>query len=601
MFEKKYSWNYLPIQEAAATVAKDLNINIVIAKTMLNRGITSKEGMHSFLYPSLTDLHNPHLLKDMDKGVELVASALDSANFRIIGDYDVDGVMSTYILYTGLKKCGANVDYDIPRRVEDGYGLNPSMVRRAYDDGVDFIITCDNGIAAAESISLAKELGMTVVVTDHHQVPFTLSGSGEKIQQLPIADAVIDPHQDGCQYPYKNICGAVVALKFICALYEKVGKTFADAYEDFIEFAAFATDCDIMPLCDENRSIMFMGLQAAEKTKNVGLRALILAAGLHGKLYAHNFGFILGPCINATGRLEDAKISVELLTEKDEQKCIEMAGHLVSLNEERKKITNKGQEYAVKMVEEAIEATGRCDDVIVLYMPWVHESVAGLIASKVKERFYRPTIILTDSEDEKIIKGSARSIEAYNLYEELCKVEDIFTKFGGHPMAAGMSLPKEKFQELHDRLNENSRLKDEDFYEPLNLEGKMALSFVSNELVDTLSTIEPYGVGNPRPMFGAAAKVVGFATMGSPEAHHCKLFVMDKKGRVLACVAFGQSVEVKQFLIDEFGQEAFDKLAYNSSGRPSDFYVEMELAFTLDINEFRGSRTPQLQLKGYKK
>ncbi|MCF0186719.1 MAG: single-stranded-DNA-specific exonuclease RecJ, partial [Bacteroidaceae bacterium] len=418
-------------------IAKELEVDKVVARILVNRGLETLEDMKLFLKPDLkAQQADPRLFSGMERAVGLLLEAIsEGRKIRVIGDYDVDGIMSTYILYTAIKDCGGTVDYAIPRRIEDGYGVNPEMVKSAYEAGVEFIITCDNGIAATEAVEAAKELNMTVVVTDHHDIPFESNGD-EKVYKLPKADAIVNPKLPGDAYPFKGICGAQVAMKLATVLYEECGVD-QDKSEELVPFAAMACVCDIMELKGENRALVTEGLKAMSNTCHTGLKALITTTELGGRqITTHDLGFVLGPCLNATGRLDSAARALELLLESKQDKALGIAEELVELNEQRKDMTLKGFETAVKTVEDEGLAS---DTVLVLFLPKLHESLAGIVAGRIKERYYRPTIVLTRSENG--VKGSARSIEEYNMYEKLTEVKDIFSKYGGHPMAAGMSLP----------------------------------------------------------------------------------------------------------------------------------------------------------------
>lgn len=594
----------MPARENVASAAQKLHIDPIIAKLMINRGITSTEAMHSFLYPTLDNLHDPHLMTDMDAAVDEVVKAIHSnAKIRIIGDYDVDGVMSTYILMTGLKAAGATVDYDIPHRIEDGYGMNPAMVDRAYNAGINYIITCDNGIAAIEAVDRANSYGIKVIVTDHHKIQTKILEDGTEVENLPAALAIVDPHRQGDKYPFKEICGAVVAYKLIEVLYEKLNID-STKLKPLIQFAGFATECDVMPLTDENRSILKYALSDMLVSDNKGLSALIRANSLPGKkgtITAGNLGFQLGPCINATGRLEDAKLSVNLLLEDDDDICRDMAARLVALNTDRKEITTQGEERAYAMVEEIIRDRQALPDIICLYMPGVHESIAGLIAGRLKERYYRPSIVLTDADEKGVIKGSARSIDSYNMFEELSRVKDIFIKYGGHPMAAGMSLPRDKYEELDRRLNENSRLTEEEKTETVNVDVKIKrLSCITVDLINTIEKLEPFGLKNPKPLFGAKVWVNGINIMGK-DRNHLKMYIIDDTQKRLEAVTFYHADKYLDIMRAEFGKEAVEKLLINSRGSATSYVVEMELLFTLQTNEAFGQIVPQLMIEDIRK
>ena len=431
-------------------IGKKFHITPMTARIIRNRDVVGEEQIRKYLHGSTADLYSPWELSGMKDGISLLQQAVAGGEkIRVIGDYDIDGVCATYILLTGLKKIGANVDTVIPDRIKDGYGINEHLIDGAKKDGIQVIVTCDNGIAASSQISYAKELGMKVIVTDHHEVPYEEIESG-RVEKLPPADVIINPKQEYCNYPWKGLCGGAVAWKLVTALYETYGVGMEEAYK-LLEFAAIATVGDIMELQDENRIIVKEGLNRIHHTKNIGLKSLIEVNGLDREsIGAYHIGFVLGPCINAGGRLDTAKRALELFSSEDKESADRLAGDLKALNDSRKELTKDGVEEAIRQV---LETGRRSERVLVIYLPDCHESIAGIIAGKVKERFYRPTIVLTDAEEG--VKGSGRSIPGYHMFEELCKVGELFTKFGGHPMAAGMSLPKENIQKLRRQLNDN--------------------------------------------------------------------------------------------------------------------------------------------------
>ena len=413
-------------------IAEKFGIDQVTARLIRNRDIVGEPEIRKYLYGTKKDFYDPHLLKDADKLVEILMSKIkEQKKIRIIGDYDIDGVNASFILLRGLRRCHANADVEIPDRMKDGYGINEHLIRYAYEEGVDTILTCDNGIAAVEQTKLAKSLGMTILITDHHEVQ----------EEVPPADAVVNPRQADCPYPFKHLCGAAVAYKVICCLYEAYGIP-KEETEEFLEFAGFATVGDVMDLIGENRILVKEGLKRLNHTQNVGMASLIRACGLEEKeIKSYHIGFVLGPCINAGGRLDTAKRSLNLLLQKDRAKADVMAAELKALNDERKDMTQTGAEEAI----EWIEKEGRSQDkVLVVYLPDCHESLAGIIAGRIRERYNKPVFVLTDSIDG--VKGSGRSIEAYSMFEEMSKCKELYTKYGGHPMAAGLSLPKKMWK-----------------------------------------------------------------------------------------------------------------------------------------------------------
>ena len=575
-----------------AGLSAKLGVDPVIVRLMVNRGLSTYHEMEEFLHPTLNGFADSHLFADMDLACELLMEAIDQGEkIRVVGDYDVDGIMSTYILTTAIKEAGGDVDYAVPNRMVDGYGINPDMVQQAYDEGVRFIITCDNGIAASPAIDLAKELGMTFVVTDHHEVPFELAKDGEtKIQKLPNADAVVDPKRDDCQYPFKGICGAQVAWKLADVLFEFVGieKEKADA---FLQFAAIATVCDVMELRGENRATVYHGIKAIQSTDNVGLSALLARTELKGKpLSCYHLGFIIGPCLNASGRLDTAGKAIELLMEDDMAKALAMANELVELNSQRKNMTQIGIDKAKELIE---NSNLEKDRVLVIYIPELHESLAGIVAGRIRESYNKPVLVITDSEDG--AKGSGRSIPAYNMFEELTAVKDIFTKFGGHPMAAGVSLPKEKVDELRRRLNERCTLTEDDMQEIIKIDCDMPLSYITEELVESIDLLAPYGTGNTKPLFALKdVPILKAAHIGS-EGQYLRLTVETEKGAPMTAMVFRNVPDFQAAVAEKNGKEAWDKLcAGQSSG------VSMNIIYEPSINEFRGNRSIQIMIENFK-
>ena len=493
-------------------------------------------------------------------------------NRDVIGDYDIDGVCATHILLTGLKKIGANVDTVIPDRVKDGYGINEHLIDGAKADGVDVIVTCDNGIAAYQQIAYAKELGMKVIVTDHHEVPFEENENG-RLEKLPPADVIINPKQERCAYPWKGHCGGAVAWKLVAALYETYNVAMEEAYK-LLEFAAIATVGDIMELQDENRIIVKEGLKRIHHTKNIGLRSLIEVNGLErDSIGAYHIGFVLGPCINAGGRLDTAKRALELFASEDKEAADRLAGDLKALNDSRKELTKDGVEEAVHQV---LDTGRRSERVLVIYLPDCHESIAGIIAGKVKERFYRPTIVLTDAEDG--IKGSGRSIPGYNMFEELCKVGDLFTKFGGHPMAAGMSLPKENLQKLRSQLNENCTLTDEDMVERLSIDIAMPIQYINEEFISELKVLEPFGNGNSKPLFAERDFHVLQSQILGKNKNTVKVYGTNAAGCHMEGLYFGNPEEFLGLL------------------KKKD---TISITYYPSVNEFRGRKTLQIMIQDF--
>lgn len=554
-------------------IGKQYQITPMTARIIRNRNVVGEEAVRKYLNGTLEDLYAPWLLHGMKEGIALIQQAVaHGERIRVIGDYDIDGVCATYILLTGLKKIGAVVDTVIPDRIKDGYGINEQLIDQAKKDGIDLIVTCDNGIAAYSQISYAKKLGMQVLVTDHHEVPFEETADG-RVEKLPPADVIVNPKQACCTYPWKGICGGVVAWKLISALYETYGISQEKAYE-LLEFAAIATVGDIMELQDENRIVVKEGLKRIHHTKNIGLRSLIEVNGLDREaISAYHIGFVLGPCINAGGRLDTAKRALELFASEDKKCADSLAGDLKSLNDSRKELTREGVEEAIRQVEE----TGRRSErVLVIYLPDCHESIAGIIAGKVKERFYRPTIVLTDAEEG--IKGSGRSIPGYHMFEELSKVGDLFTKFGGHPMAAGMSLPKEKLEDLRRRLNESCTLTEEDLIEKVSIDIAMPLQYVSEEFINELKVLEPFGNGNSKPVFAERGFHVLRSQVLGKNKNTVKLYGVNDAGCQMEALYFGDPAPLLALL------EQKETIA---------------VTYYPAVNEFRGQRSLQIMIQDF--
>lgn len=523
-------------------IGRKYGIDPVIARIIRNRDITGDEAIEEYLNGTLADIPSWKLLKDIDKAVEIISGKIDAGTkMRIIGDYDIDGVTATYILLKGFKRLGANVDTYIPDRVEDGYGIHDHLIKKAMEDGIDTIVTCDNGISASSQITYAKELGMTVVVTDHHEVPFTDTEEG-RTYILPSADAIINPKQADCTYPNKNICGAVVAMKLVFALYEKY-RLPEEEKEDFLEPAAIATVGDIMDLQGENRILVKEGLARLPFTKNKGLKALIRAIGLEDqKITSYDIGFRLGPCINASGRLDTAMRSLALLQSEDEEEAAKLAGDLKALNDSRKALTEKGTEEAYKLIE---SSDLKNDRVMVVFLPECHESLAGIIAGRIREKYHKPTFVLTRG--EKSLKGSGRSTENYSMYEELVKCDSLLVQYGGHPMAAGLSIEEENVEKFRQTLNDNCTLTEEDMIPKIVIDVPMPISYINEELVEQLSILEPFGKGNTKPLFAQKnLRVLKVGIYGKTQ-NTVKLQLRDPSGAVMDGLYWGEAKEFADF------------------------------------------------------
>lgn len=534
-------------------MAKKYGIDPLIARIIRNRDIIDEKEITEYLYGGKEALHNPHLLKDVDKAAEIIAEGIAGKKaMRIIGDYDIDGVNATYILLDGIRRCGGNVDAAIPDRMKDGYGINEHLIEQALSDGKELLITCDNGIAAINEINFAKEKGMTVVVTDHHEIPYRNTEQGKEFLRSN-ADAIVNPKQADCPYPCKGICGAVVAWKLVQVLYERMDIPVEEA-DIFIENAGFATVGDVMDLTGENRILVKLGLKALEHTKNPGMKALIAKNKLSDKpLSAYHIGFVLGPCINASGRLDTAKRSLELLLERDEVKASALAGELVELNESRKYMTQQETQKAL----EQIEKEGReKDKVLVVYLPECHESLAGIIAGRIREAYQRPVFVLTRGEEG--VKGSGRSIEAYSMFDKMTEVAELFTKYGGHPMAAGLSMREEDIDKLREQLNQKAELSEEDMAEVVRLDAVLPMSYFTVDTIRQLSVLEPCGKSNTRPVFADRNIKITRAGIVGVNRNVLKLHLLDSKGNPVAGVYFGEVEKFLTFLSEKFGSEEVD-------------------------------------------
>ena len=534
-------------------MAKKYGIDPLIARIIRNRDIIDEKEITEYLYGGKEALHNPHLLKDVDKAAEIIAEGIAGKKaMRIIGDYDIDGVNATYILLEGIRRCGGNVDAAIPDRMKDGYGINEHLIEQALSDGKELLITCDNGIAAINEINFAKEKGMTGVVTDHHEIPYCNTEQGKEFL-WSNADAIVNPKQADCPYPCKGICGAVVAWKLVQVLYERMDIPVEEA-DIFIENAGFATVGDVMDLTGENRILVKLGLKALEHTKNSGMKALIAKNKLSDKtLSAYHIGFVLGPCINASGRLDTAKRSLELLLERDEVKASALAGELVELNESRKYMTQQETQKAL----EQIEKEGReKDKVLVVYLPECHESLAGIIAGRIREAYQRPVFVLTKGEEG--VKGSGRSIEAYSMFDKMTEVAELFTKYGGHPMAAGLSMREEDIDKLREQLNQKAELSEEDMVEVVRLDAVLPMSYFTVDTIRQLRVLEPCGKSNTRPVFADRNIKITRAGIVGVNRNVLKLHLLDSRGNPVAGVYFGEVEKLLTFLSEKFGSEEVD-------------------------------------------
>lgn len=575
-----------PFQE----IAEKFHIHLVLARLIRNRDVIGEEAIQLYLNGTIADLHDGMLMKDMDKAVEILLEKIEEGKkIRVIGDYDIDGINSTYILLEGLKALGGKVDIDIPDRMKDGYGLNQHLIDRAFDDDVDTIITCDNGIAAREEIAYGKSLGMTIVVTDHHEIPYEET-DGKKQYILPPADAVIDPKQQTCAYPFKLLCGAGVAYKVIEALFGAAGKDVEDV-DYLMENVAIATVGDVMDLVGENRIFVKQGLEMLKRTNNLGLQALIECTEVPvERLSAYHIGFVIGPCLNASGRLDTAKRALELLCAKTKKEAGILAGDLKALNDNRKDMTASAVEEAVKQVEET--KLGE-DKVLVIYLPDCHESLAGIVAGRMRERYHRPVFILTKAEEG--VKGSGRSIESYHMYEELNKCKTLLTKFGGHKLAAGLSMAEENVNELRTSLNEVAELTDDDLIPKVSIDMQMPFGYVTEAFVEELELLEPFGKGNIKPVFVEKNIEILSGKIFGKNKSVLKMRVQDGNGTQLDAMYFGDVEMFLGYFREKYGNVVVDAMLRGQRSK-------MMAAFTYypGINEYMGQKTVQIIIQNYR-
>ncbi|TCL60096.1 single-stranded-DNA-specific exonuclease [Kineothrix alysoides] len=573
-------------------IAEKYNIDPVLARIIRNRDITEEEEIRKYLKGGRQDMYAPDLFKDIDKAVALLCDKIkEGVRIRVIGDYDADGICSSYILLRGISACGGNVDTVIPHRIKDGYGLNDSLIEEAHNDGIDTIITCDNGIAAASQVSYARELGMRVIITDHHEIPYE-EEDGRRVYILPEADAVVNPKQEECNYPYKNVCGGVVAYKVVQALFSFLHpKDEMEIMEELLEIAAFATVCDVMELRDENRIIVKCGLQNMQHTRNQGLKALMEVCGLEGKpLSAYHIGFVLGPCINATGRLDTAKRALSLLSSRSRSEAVKIAAELKDLNDSRKEMTLKGTEEAVECIE---KTDWKKDKVLVVYLPECHESLAGIIAGRLREQYGRPVFVLTKGEDG--VKGSGRSIEGYHMYEEMVACKEYFTKYGGHKMAAGLSMEEENVERFRRKINEACRLTEEDFEEKVHIDAAMPFSYLTKERIGELGLLEPFGVGNSKPVFAQKnVHIINARIMGKNQ-NVGKYNIRDEEGGSYEMVYFGDLDKFHEFLSAQAGKENVVRMLEGGRGD-----IPISITYYPSINSYAGRESIQIVLQNYK-
>ena len=571
-------------------ISEKFHISPRVASLIRNRDVIGDDAIEKYLNGTIADLYDGMLMKDMDKAVAVLGEKIkENAKIRIIGDYDIDGIQSTYILLEGFRMLGADVDSDIPDRMKDGYGLNRNLIDRALEADVDTIVTCDNGIAAAEEIAYAKSMGMTIVVTDHHEVPYTEIGAGRRYI-LPEADAVVDPKQEDCTYPFKGLCGAAVAYKLVEALMEAMGKDAEDA-DYLMENVAIATIGDVMDLVDENRIFVKQGLDMLKRTENLGLKALMGCTGVNvDKLSPYHIGFVIGPCMNASGRLDTAKRALELLEAKKVAEADLLAGDLKALNDSRKDMTAQAVEEAFIQVE---NSELKDADVLVVYLPECHESLAGIVAGRIREKYYRPVFVLTKGAEG--LKGSGRSIETWHMYEGLNRVKHLLSKFGGHKMAAGLSMPEEKLEQFRKEINEKSGITPEDLNEKIAIDMQLPFECVNEKFIGELAVLEPFGKGNARPVFAERQVQVESARILGKNKNVLKLQVKDLHGTRMDAMYFG---DVNTFV--EYVREKFGDIACECLLRGHGHGIVMAFTYYPDINEYQGVRTPQIVIQNYK-
>ena len=558
-------------------IAEKYQISPIIARLMRNRDVIGDEAIDFYLNGTVEDLYDGLLMKDMDRAVDILKEKIEEGKkIRVIGDYDIDGVNATYILQQGLAGLGADVDTDIPDRIKDGYGLNQMLIDRALEDDVDTIVTCDNGIAAMSEIAYGKEQGMTIVVTDHHEVPY-LEENGKKKYLLPPADAVVDPHRADCEYPFKGLCGAAVAYKLVEVLYRVSGKSEQEVehlQDNLMENVAIATIGDVMDLVGENRVFVKKGLELLKTTKNEGLHALMQCTGVDtANLNTYHIGFVLGPCINAGGRLDTAKRALELLNASNRREAVTLAADLKELNDSRKEMTEEGVEEAVRQIE---SSSWKDDQVLVVYLPKCHESIAGIIAGRIKERYYRPTFVLTRGETG--VKGSGRSIEAYDMFAEMSRCRELFTKFGGHKLAAGLSLEEENVEVFRKRINELADLTEDDLQMKVSIDMRLPFPYINEELIHELKILEPFGKGNGKPLFAESKLRVIQPRIFGKNRNVLKCRLEDQQGNQMEAVYFGE--------VEDCLQQMEKKQIMSFTYYPS-------------INEYMGRRTIQLTIVNY--
>lgn len=571
-------------------IAEKFHVDPVVARIIRNREVIGEKNIRIYLGGNLSNLSDPHQMKDMDRLVEILAQKIrKQVHIRIIGDYDVDGVTSSHLFLTALRRVGAKVDVVIPHRIQDGYGLSLHLLQQAKEDGVDTILTCDNGIAAIDEIAWAKAQKMTVLVTDHHAVPFE-EHEGRRTEKKSLADAVVNPHQQDCGYPYKELCGAGVAWNVIRVLYENYDMDKREA-EDLLDFVAMATVCDVMSLTGENRILVKEGLKRIRHTKNIGLQALMQACNVQPEnISAYHFGYVLGPCVNATGRLDTARHALRLFETGQETEAEEIARDLVDLNQERKELTLQGVEMAKKLCEEGGYEN---DPILVLFLPDVHESIAGLIAGRIREMYNRPVFVLTRGEEG--VKGSGRSTENYSMYENMCGCAELFTKFGGHPMAAGLSLPEENVEKFRRKINENCPLTVEEVCPDIHIDMAMPVGYASTELVHQFALLEPFGKDNPSPLFADRNLSISRMWVIGKNRNVLRMSVLSEYGQPVPVIFFGDVETLFAYFTEKFGQKEVENALHGRKNR-----ILFSMVYTAKVDFYQGNENLQLEMKYYR-
>ena len=586
----KEKWLIRNKKDEFQSLAKDMDENSLILRLLANRGISDKKSASLFLNGTVNDMHDSFLMKDLKLGVDIIKDAIEKGKKIVIyGDYDCDGVCSTAILYKGLKRLNANFEYHIPNRESEGYGMNSERIKILKDEGAEILLTCDNGISAFEEVEYAKSLGLTVIITDHHDIPY-VEENGVRKKVFPKGDAVINPKREDCKYPFKSLCGAGVAFKFVQGLYREFNINNEESL-NLLEYAAIATVCDVVDLLDENRIIVKKGLELINNTKTKGLKELINVKNLKDKkISEYHFGFVLGPCINATGRLEIADISVELLITEDEEKAKELAIRLNELNEKRQELTMDSTEKVVEKVESTLKTN---EKVILVYQEDIHESIAGIVAGRVRERYNLPTIVITKGKE--MPKGSGRSIEEYNMFLELSKCKNLMEKFGGHPMAAGLSLKEENIPLLRKALNDNCTLTDNDIIPKVIIDAKLSLEYIDFDLVNKLNEMKPFGKGNGSPLFAVKDVLVKRVIFMGKEKNFLRFKIQMKDGKTIDGVNFNKYDYFKELFSEKYGEEEFMNLQDRGYCN-----FKMDILYYPEINEFNGKQNIQLSLKSFR-